>query len=119
MAEAPGLGAGVDDVRTVREPVDDAFREPRVGEHLGPFAERQVGGDDQAGAFVSVGEDLEDELGAAVGQREVAELVDASVSDAGQAARARGWGSCRVIFSITLSSLVRVKVHSNGRAMLR
>jgi hypothetical protein len=47
VAEAPALGAGVDDVRAVGDPVDDGFREPRVGEHLGPFAERQVGGEDQ------------------------------------------------------------------------
>jgi hypothetical protein len=75
VAEAPGLGAGVDDVGAVGEAVDDGLREPRVGEDLGPFAERQVGGDDQAAAFVAFGEDLEDELGGAVGQREVAEFV--------------------------------------------
>src|SRR5450755_2236632 len=65
----------VDDVRSVGEPVDDGLRESGVWEYLGPFSERQVGGDDQAGAFVSLGEDLEDELGGAVGQRQVAQLV--------------------------------------------
>jgi hypothetical protein len=63
-------------VRAVGEAVDDGLREPWVGEYLGPFAERQVGRDDRAAAFVSFGEDLEDELGGAVGQREIAELVD-------------------------------------------
>ena len=29
--KAPGLGAGVDDVRAVGEPVDDRLREPGVG----------------------------------------------------------------------------------------
>ena len=76
MAEAPGLGAGVDDVRAVGEAVDDGLGEAGVGEDLGPLAERQVGGDDQAAAFVAFGEDLEDEFGGAVGQREVAEFVD-------------------------------------------
>src|SRR5215210_3531031 len=76
VAEAPGLGAGVDDVRAVGEAVDDGLGEPGVGEYLGPLAERQVGGDDQAAAFVSFGEDLEDEFGGAVGQREVAKLVE-------------------------------------------
>jgi hypothetical protein len=47
----------------------------RVGEDLGPLAERQVGGDDQRAAFVALGEDLEDEFGSAVGQREVSEFV--------------------------------------------
>ncbi len=78
--------SGVDDVRSVSEPVDDRLREPRVGEHLRPFPERQVRGDDQAAAFVSFGEDLEDELGGAVGQREVAKLVTDEKLDAGVAA---------------------------------
>jgi hypothetical protein len=76
VAEAPGLGAGVDDVGAVGESVDDGLREPGVGEDLGPFAERQVRRDDQAAAFVAFGEDLEDEFGGAVGQREIAKLVD-------------------------------------------
>jgi hypothetical protein len=71
VAEAPGLGAGVDDVRAVGEPVDDGLREPGVGEDLGPLAERQVGCADERSPFVAFGEDLEDQLGGAVGQREV------------------------------------------------
>ena len=46
VAQAPGLGAGVDDVRAVGEAVNDGFGEPGVGEHLGPFTERQVRRDD-------------------------------------------------------------------------
>ena len=37
VPEAPALGAGVDDVRFVRDPVNDGLREPGVGEHFGPF----------------------------------------------------------------------------------
>jgi hypothetical protein len=76
VAEAPGLAAGLDDVGLVGEAVDDGLGESGVGEDLGPFAEGQVGGDDQAAAFVAFGEDLEDEFGGALGQREVAELVE-------------------------------------------
>ena len=86
VAEAPGLGAGVDDVRAVGEPIDDGFGHPGVGEHLGPLAERQVGGHDQRPAFVQFGEDLEDELGGAVWQGEIAELVEADDLGAGVAA---------------------------------
>ena len=68
VAEAPGLGAGVDDVRLVGDPVNDGFREPGVGEHLGPVAEWEVGGHDQRSALVAFGDDLEDELGGALGQ---------------------------------------------------
>ena len=103
MAEAPGLGAGVDDVRSVGEPVDDGLREPRVGEYLGPFAEREVGGEDQASAFVAFGEDLEDELGGAVGQREVAELVEADELGAGVAAD----DACELLAALGLLQLVR------------
>ena len=47
------------------------------------------------------------------------ELVEASASDAVHAVSAKGCGSWRVIFSITASSLARVKVHSNGWAIVR
>jgi hypothetical protein len=47
VAEAPGFGAGVDDVGSVGEAVDDGFGESGVGEDFRPFAEREVGGDDQ------------------------------------------------------------------------
>jgi hypothetical protein len=40
VTEAPGLGAGVDDVRLVGEPVNDRLRQAGVGEHLRPLAER-------------------------------------------------------------------------------
>ena len=85
VAEAPGLVAGVDDVGAVGEPVDDGFCEPGVGEDLGPFAEREVGGDDHRGALVAFGDDLEDEFGCAFGEREVAELVEDDEFGAGVA----------------------------------
>jgi hypothetical protein len=98
VAEAPGLGAGVDDVRAVCEPVDDGLREAGVVEDLGPFAERQVRRDDQAAAFVAFGEDLKDELGGAGGQGEIAKLIEddklgAGVArdDAGELAAAFGF----------------------------
>jgi hypothetical protein len=75
VAESPALGAGVDDVCFVGDPVHDGFREAGVGEYFGPLAEREVGGHDQAAFFVALADDLEDEFGGAVGQREVAELI--------------------------------------------
>ena len=62
-------------MRAVGEAVDDGLREPGVGEHLCPFAEREVRGEDQRPAFVAFGEDLKDELGGTVGQREIAKLI--------------------------------------------
>src|SRR5450755_2926354 len=98
VAEAPAFVAGVDDVRAMGQPVDDGLREPGVGEHLRPFPERQVRRDDQAAAFVSFGEDLEDEFGGAVGQGQVAQLVTeqklgagVACDDAGELAVALGF----------------------------
>jgi hypothetical protein len=75
VAEALGLGAGVDDVRVVGDAVDDGFREPRVEEYAGPFAERQLRGHDQRSAFAALADDSEDGLGGPVGQGYVAEFV--------------------------------------------
>ena len=86
VVEAPGFGAGVDDVGSVGEPVNDRLGEAGVGEDFRPFAEGEVGGHDQAAAFVAFGEDLEDELGGAVGQGEVAEFVEDDEFGAGVAA---------------------------------
>jgi hypothetical protein len=86
VAKAPGFGAGVDDVRAMGEAVDDGFGHAGVGEHLGPLPEREVGGHDQRPAFVQFGEDLEHELGGAVGQGEVAQFVEADDFGAGVAA---------------------------------
>jgi hypothetical protein len=44
-----------------------------------------LGGDDQRGAFVALGDDLEDELGGALAQRQVAALVKGQELDAGVA----------------------------------
>ena len=86
-AQPPGVGPCLDDVGTEGESVDDCLAEAGVGEDARPLAEGQVGGDDQAGAFVALAEDLEDELGRAVGQREVAELVTDQKLDAASRSR--------------------------------
>ena len=44
-------------------------------EDLAPFAKRQVAGDQQAGSFVAVGEDLEQQLSPRTAKRQVAQLV--------------------------------------------
>ena len=40
-AEAVGLGAGLNDVRAVGNPVDQGLAQAGVGNHLGPLRERQ------------------------------------------------------------------------------
>src|SRR5690348_4642981 len=75
--EAVGAGAGLDDVAAEGEAVDDGGAEAGVGEGLGPAAEALVGRDRDAGLFLPLGQDLEEELGAAAVEFHVAELVDA------------------------------------------
>ena len=82
MLEAPGLAAGLDDVGPVGESVDDRLREPRVGEDLRPLAEGEVGRGDQRRAFVALGDHLEDKLGGALGQGEIAQLIEDEQLDA-------------------------------------
>ena len=75
MGEPVGVDAGLDDVAAEGEPVHDGGAEPRVGEGLGPAAEALVGGDGNTGLLLPFGQDLEQQLGAAPVQFEVAELV--------------------------------------------
>jgi hypothetical protein len=72
-----GVAAGLDDVRTEGEPVDDGGAQPWVGEGLRPGGERLVGGDRDRGTFFAFGESLEQQLGAAAVEFEVAEFVEA------------------------------------------
>ena len=57
--------------------VDDGGDEPWVGEDAAPFAERQVGGDGDRGAFFACGDDLEEQLGSAGVDLDVAKFVEA------------------------------------------
>ena len=41
------------------EPVEQSGGHPGITEHLGPFAEAEVGGDDDAGALVEFAEQME------------------------------------------------------------
>ena len=69
-------------MRPVGQPVDQRLTQPRVGEDLPPLGERQVGGDDDRGPLGAIGDHLEQQLGADLGERHVAELVDADQLDA-------------------------------------
>ena len=75
-AQPVGLGAGFEDVGVVGDAVHDRGNEAWVGEHGAPFAERQVGGDRDGGSLFAFGDDLEEQLGAAGVDLDVAELVE-------------------------------------------
>ena len=71
----------VDDVRVVGEPVHDRGAQPGVGERWCPLAERGVGRDRDGGLLLPLGEHLEQQLGAAPVQLDVAQLVQAQKVD--------------------------------------
>ena len=60
----------------VREPVQQGRRHAFALEDLVPVAEREVAGDQQAAAFVAVGEHLEQEFGPRAAERQIAEFID-------------------------------------------
>jgi hypothetical protein len=56
--------------------VDDRGDQSRVAEHGSPFAEGQIGADADRGAFVTLGDDLEQQLGATRVDLDAAQLVE-------------------------------------------
>ena len=58
------------------EAVEESAGEALGAEHLGPFVEGQIGGDQGRAPLVALAEHLEQELGAGLGQRHEAEFVD-------------------------------------------
>ena len=60
----------------VGEPVEQGAGEPLGTEHAGPFVERQVRGDDGGAALVALGEHLEQEFGAGLGQLSLVPTVN-------------------------------------------
>ena len=75
LAEAVAFTVHLKDFAVVRQPVQERSCHPLALEHLLPFAEGQVAGDEQAGPLVAIGEDLEQQFRAAAIEREVTELV--------------------------------------------
>ena len=74
-AEPVGLGAGLEDVGVEGDPVHDRGDQARVGEHGSPLTERQIRGNGDGRFFFAFGDDLEEELGAAGVDFDVAQLV--------------------------------------------
>ena len=48
----------------VRQPVEQRRGHLRITEHAGPFAEGEIGGDDDGGALVEPADEMEEKLAA-------------------------------------------------------
>ena len=57
--EAPTVVAGFDDVAVVGQPIKQRGGHLGVAEHARPFAEGQIGGDDDRGALVEPTDEVE------------------------------------------------------------
>ena len=60
----------------MQQPVQDGRGHDPVAEHVAPVTERLIRGQQNAAAFVTCGNDLEQQMGGARRHRQVAELVD-------------------------------------------
>ncbi len=72
------MGAGFDDLAGEGEAVDYRGAEPGISEGFCPGGEGLVGGDGDRRAFLSFGEDLEQQFGAAAVELQVAQFVELS-----------------------------------------
>ena len=76
VLEAPAVVAGLDDVAVMGKAVEQRGRHLRIAEDARPFAEGEVGGDDDRGALVETADQVEQELPAGLGEGEIAEFVE-------------------------------------------
>jgi len=68
----------------MREAIEKRASETLAAEDGGPFLKGKIRRDDGRAAFVALAEDLEEALGAGLGERRIAKLVDDEQSDSGK-----------------------------------
>ena len=73
VLEAPALVAGLDDLAMVGQTVEQGRGHLGVAEDGRPFAEGEIGGDDDRGALVEPAHEVEEQLPAGLGEGQVAE----------------------------------------------
>jgi hypothetical protein len=64
VSEPEAVVSGFQDVAVVSEAVEESGRHLGVTEDGGPFAEAEIGGDDDAGALVELAEEMEQQSAA-------------------------------------------------------
>ncbi len=83
--EAEAVVSGLQDVAAVGEAVEQGRGHLGVTKDGGPFTEAQVGGDDDAGAFVKFAEQMEQQGPARGAERQVSQFVQDHEVELGQA----------------------------------
>ncbi len=76
LLEAEALSVHLQDMDMVGQAVEEGPREPFRAKDFGPLVKGQVGGSQDRAAFIALAEDLEEQLGASLGQGYEAQFVD-------------------------------------------
>ena len=76
LAQAIALSIGFQDVATMCEPIQEGDGEPFGTKDFSPFLEGEVGGDHEALLLVCPANHLEEEFGAGLGERHIAQLIE-------------------------------------------
>src|SRR5215469_13655766 len=82
--EAPTLVAGLDDFAVVGQAIEQRGGHLGITEHPRPFAEGEIGGDDDGGALVEPADQMEEQLAAGLREGQVAEFVEHDEIHAGE-----------------------------------
>ena len=85
--EAPAVVAGFDDVAVVRETIEEGGGHLGITEDARPFAEGEVGGDEDRGALIELADEVEEELAAGLREGQIAEFIEDNEVDARQLPR--------------------------------
>ena len=82
--ESPAVVAGLDNVAVVGQTVEQRSGHLGVAEHAGPFAEGEIGGDDDGRALVEPADETEQKLATELSKLHVAEYVEGDEVHPGQ-----------------------------------
>src|SRR5208283_3240543 len=74
--EAEAVVSGFQDVAVMGQAIEQGRRHLGVAKNPGPFAEAEVGGDDDAGALVKLAEQMEEQGAAGRAERQISEFVE-------------------------------------------
>jgi hypothetical protein len=88
LAQAVAGAFDLNDDGVMEQPVEQRGSDDRIAEHLTPLGKAGVGGEDHRALFVAGVDELEEQVAAAVGDRQIAYFVDDEPRGAAEPANA-------------------------------
>ena len=118
MPKAVGLIARLHDVAMVGEAVQQRGSHLGVAEDARPFGKRQVGGNQHAGVFIELGQQVKQQGAARLAERQVTQLIEDDQVHAHQAQGNPARLALRFFLLQGIDQIDRgVKPHALGRAV--